>query len=201
MRDRICCTALYRRLFMNASRGIIFILAASLLVISFNGTSAIAQQDEVNTLNERARVLSQAGKTSEAIPLAQRAGLREKALGPGDPNVAESLNILAFLYNNRGRYAEAESLRKRALAIREKAFGPDHPAVWQSLHTYPTTPRRPSRRALAASGPRTVSIESHTKVMSPEAYTATSMESCRSVPQTVWAETETKATVAGLELW
>ena len=40
-----------------------------------------------------------------------------------------SLNNLAGLYDDQGRYAEAEPLYKRALAIREKALGPDHPDV------------------------------------------------------------------------
>ena len=42
---------------------------------------------------------------------------------------APSLNNLAELYASQGRYAEAEPLYKRALAIREKALGPDHPDV------------------------------------------------------------------------
>jgi tetratricopeptide (TPR) repeat protein len=34
------------------------------------------------------------------------------------------LNDLASLYQNQGRYTEAEPLYKRALAISEKALGP-----------------------------------------------------------------------------
>ena len=45
-----------------------------------------------------------------------------------------SLNNLAVLYDEQGRYAEAEPLYKRALAIREKALGPDHPDVATSLN-------------------------------------------------------------------
>ena len=45
-----------------------------------------------------------------------------------------SLNNLAVLYQGQGRYAEAEPLYKRALAIREKALGPDHPDVAASLN-------------------------------------------------------------------
>ena len=45
-----------------------------------------------------------------------------------------SLNNLAALYRTQGRYAEAEPLYKRSLAIREKALGPDHPDVAQSLN-------------------------------------------------------------------
>ena len=45
-----------------------------------------------------------------------------------------ALNNLAALYDDQGRYAEAEPLYKRALAIDEKALGPDHPDVALSLN-------------------------------------------------------------------
>ncbi len=49
-------------------------------------------------------------------------------------NAAASLSNLAGLYHDQGRYAEAEPLYKRALAIVEKALGPDHPQVATSLN-------------------------------------------------------------------
>ncbi len=52
-----------------------------------------------------------------------------KALGPDHPDVATTLRNLAALYKAQGKYAEAEPLYKRALAIWEKAMGPDHPQV------------------------------------------------------------------------
>ena len=58
----------------------------------------------------------------------------EKALGPDHPEVATSLNNLAVLYSAQGKYAEAEPLYKRSLAIHEKALGPDHPDVAISLN-------------------------------------------------------------------
>ena len=39
-----------------------------------------------------------------------------------------------MLYRDQGRYADAEPLYKRSLAIREKALGPDHPDVAMSLN-------------------------------------------------------------------
>ncbi len=36
----------------------------------------------------------------------------------------------------QGKYAEAEPLLKRALAIREKVLRPEHPHVAQSLNNY-----------------------------------------------------------------
>jgi CHAT domain-containing protein len=48
--------------------------------------------------------------------------------------VANSLNNLASLYYNQGKYAEAEPLYQRALRIREKALGLEHPDVAISLN-------------------------------------------------------------------
>ncbi len=58
------------------------------------------------------------------------------ALGPDHPDLAASLNNLAALYQAQGKYAEAEPLYKRSLAIAEKAFGPEHPIVAQALENY-----------------------------------------------------------------
>ena len=58
----------------------------------------------------------------------------EKTLGPEHPVIATALNNLAALYRTIGRYAEAEQLYKRTLAIYEKAFGPEHPGVAIALH-------------------------------------------------------------------
>jgi tetratricopeptide (TPR) repeat protein len=44
------------------------------------------------------------------------------------------LSNLAELCQEQGRYAEAEALHRRALAIREKAMGKEHPAAGFSLH-------------------------------------------------------------------
>ena len=42
---------------------------------------------------------------------------------------ATGLNNLVMLYHAQGKYAEAEPLYRRALAIWEKALGPEHPNV------------------------------------------------------------------------
>ena len=55
-------------------------------------------------------------------------------LGPDHPDVARSLNNLADLYERQGRYAEAQPLFERALAIRERAVGPDHPDTATSMN-------------------------------------------------------------------
>jgi hypothetical protein len=55
--------------------------------------------------------------------------IREKVFGPDHADVAGSLLPLAVLYKRQGRYAEAERLDFRALAILEKTLGRDHPRV------------------------------------------------------------------------
>jgi CHAT domain-containing protein/tetratricopeptide (TPR) repeat protein len=120
---------------MKYARRISFILVATLMVFSLAGGPAIAQLDAAHALSKRAVELSKAGKYSEAIPLAQRAlAIREKALGPGHPDVAVSLNNLANLYRDQGRYVDAEPLYSRSLAIWEKARGPNDPDVATSLN-------------------------------------------------------------------
>ncbi len=65
---------------------------------------------------------------------ASRAEQGQRELGPDHPNTGTLLNNLSRLSHAQGRYAEAEPLLKRALAIWEKALGPDHPNFAQSLN-------------------------------------------------------------------
>ncbi|MCE9578122.1 MAG: serine/threonine-protein kinase [Deltaproteobacteria bacterium] len=71
--------------------------------------------------------------TGAAIPLEEQAlAIREKT---GDADlIAESVNDLARLHANRGDYAEAEVLHRRALTLREQLLGAQHPLVAESLN-------------------------------------------------------------------
>ena len=63
------------------------------------------------------------------------AALKEaEKFGKQDPRLATSLNNLALLYRAQGKYAQAEPLYKRSLAIREKALGPEHPDLALNLN-------------------------------------------------------------------
>ena len=63
------------------------------------------------------------------------AALKEaEGLGPQDPRLATTLNYLALVYDAQGKYADAEPLYKRSLAILENALGPEHPDVAKSLN-------------------------------------------------------------------
>jgi CHAT domain-containing protein len=114
---------------------VIFILVFLFLLLP---ALSNAQQDkfrEAESLNQEVVKFYQQGRYSDAIRLAEKAlAIYEKALGPDHPDVALSLNNLAFLYCYMGDYARAEPLYKRSLAIYEKALGPDHPDVAQSLN-------------------------------------------------------------------
>ena len=69
------------------------------------------------TLNNQAERYKEEGRYADAKPLYKRAlAIRQEALGPDHPDVAQSLNNLADLYSAQGRHADAEPLYKRALA-------------------------------------------------------------------------------------
>ncbi|MFP6869130.1 MAG: tetratricopeptide repeat protein [Nitrospinota bacterium] len=75
------------------------------------------------------------GRYKEAEPLYLRSlAIREKALGPGHPDVAQSLGNLAARYKAQGRYKEAEPFFRRALTIYEKKLRPDHPDIATTLN-------------------------------------------------------------------
>jgi tetratricopeptide (TPR) repeat protein len=79
-------------------------------------------------LNMEGRAAFEAGNYPESgAALAQALQLREAHLAADDPDLAVSLNNLAELYRQTGRYAEAEPLYQRAIKIDEKALGPEHP--------------------------------------------------------------------------
>ncbi len=65
----------------------------------------------------------------------QALAIRNKALGPEHPDVARSLNSLAELYMEQGKYGEAEPLCNQALAIDTKVLGPEHPDVAFTLNS------------------------------------------------------------------
>jgi len=79
------------------------------------------------------RRLDQTGRQNVSLLLAKKR-LTPLSFAPDHPSVANALNNLALLYRGQGRYADAEPLHKRSLAIHEKALGPDHPIVAQSLN-------------------------------------------------------------------
>ena len=61
-------------------------------------TAPVAQEDEAAALAARAGALHRAGRSSEAIPLAEEVlAIRQKQLGPDDPGIVYAINDLALL--------------------------------------------------------------------------------------------------------
>ena len=71
-----------------------------------------------------------------ATPVVLALAIRENALGPEHPLVAQSLNNLAGLYHDQAEYDDAEPLYKRALTIGKKSLGSGHPIVAMILEEY-----------------------------------------------------------------
>ncbi len=89
---------------------------------------------EATKLTSEARGLRVKGNYDEALLLSKRAlAIREKALGRENPDIVESLNDLAGLYNTKGDYINTEPLLIRALAVNEKVFGTEHSKTADAL--------------------------------------------------------------------
>ncbi len=55
--------------------------------------------------------------------------IREKALGPKHPDIANNFNNLGSLFTSQGLYSKAENAYLRVLKIAETTFGPEHPVT------------------------------------------------------------------------
>lgn len=75
--------------------------------------------------------------------------IRENHFGSRHPDLTSSLNNLATLYTEQGRYVEAEPLFKRALVIGETELGLEHPNVASILENYATLLHKTNRRGQA----------------------------------------------------
>jgi CHAT domain-containing protein/Tfp pilus assembly protein PilF len=90
---------------------------------------------QADSLNAQVVNLHRAGRSRQALPLAQRAlAIRGRLLGEDHPDYAQSLFNLAAQYQALAEYAKAEPLFRRSLAIWEARLGRDHPDVAQSLN-------------------------------------------------------------------
>ncbi len=109
---------------------VLLLLSISIIAAPPPARAQAPGEAEIEALNDRVVELYQAGKYSEAIPLAERYAAAMKARhGENAPEYAEAINNLAQLLKATNRLAEAEPLMRRALAIDEKAYGTDHPDV------------------------------------------------------------------------
>ncbi len=86
------------------------------------------------------RARAQAGERIQAVSevegLYRRAlSIQERSLGPDHPQLANTLNNLAAMLDQQGKFTESEPLQRRALAILEKGLGPLHPDTAATLTT------------------------------------------------------------------
>ena len=115
------------------------------------------EEKEANRLEQQGIELYQQGKYIEATNIFERVLEIRKRIYPEDhPDVATSLNNLAFLYNNQGRYADAEplyieatNLFERVLEIRKQIYPEEHPYVATSLNNLAELYRNQGRYAEA----------------------------------------------------
>lgn len=72
------------------------------------------------------------------VPLQRSLEIRETALDPDHPRVAQSLHQLASVYVQWKKFGNAEQLYKQALEISENAYGVDHPYTARELEALAT---------------------------------------------------------------
>ncbi|RMC05288.1 hypothetical protein DUI87_18475 [Hirundo rustica rustica] len=98
--------------------------------------SMICLADLYETLG---RFLKDLGLLSQAVaPLQRSLEIRETALDPDHPGVAQSLHQLAGVYVQWKKFGNAEQLYKQALEISENAYGAEHPRVARELDALAT---------------------------------------------------------------
>ncbi|MGH7204581.1 MAG: tetratricopeptide repeat protein [Nitrospiraceae bacterium] len=106
--------------------------ASSLFVLGCTGSSDPAARWEKDSA--KASEAFQQGRYAEAETLWESALKDAESFQPEDPRLVVSLKNLAQLYDDQKKYADAEPLYQRLLAIDEKTLGPDHPDVATILY-------------------------------------------------------------------
>jgi eukaryotic-like serine/threonine-protein kinase len=60
--------------------------------------------------------------------------VRRRVLGPEHPDTLISMNNLALLYREQGRYGQAEPLFTKVLKVRRRVLGPEHPDTLDTIN-------------------------------------------------------------------
>ena len=108
----------------------VLVAVAALAVLTSPGP---ARGQDLGQLDRQYKAELEAGRYRAAERIARR-GLEVAAASRDELAVGSWCNGLGLALYDQGRYAEAEPLYKRALAIAEKALGPDHPDVASCLN-------------------------------------------------------------------
>ena len=109
-------------------------LLALLLCLAVLVSPAVAQSVDPLIRRYNQLINSQAPDYAAALALAQQIEAIQRArLGTRHPNYSDSLKMVAFVYNEMARYAEAEQWYDRMLANREEVYGAGHIRVAETL--------------------------------------------------------------------
>lgn len=87
----------------------------------------------------------EAGRYNEAERQLKVALANAEKFGPKDLRLASTLNRLAQVYHDQGKYTQAEPLYRRSLTLVEKALGSSHPDVAANLNNLATLYRDEGR--------------------------------------------------------
>lgn len=109
-------------------------LATLVILAGLSGGYGYAQESAWEMHTEDGLEALREGKYSEAEHLFSLAVTEAEKLGPSDARLTDSLNHLAEVYKQEGKYAESELAIKRAITIKEHTLGPDDPSVATSLN-------------------------------------------------------------------
>jgi len=87
------------------------------------------------TMKDLARAVADGGNLNGAIPLMRRAVSMERTLYPNEPHpdLAEALNDMGLLLDERGDLDESEKFYREALAMYQRLLGDKHPYVATAL--------------------------------------------------------------------
>ena len=116
------------------NRGIIWL--SGVLGFSFYLACTSVDSTAWENYSDAGRERYEQARYAEAEELFFAALKEAESFGEKDTRLATTLNELALLFTDQGKYAEAEPFFQRSLAIREKALGPEHPDVATSLENY-----------------------------------------------------------------
>jgi CHAT domain-containing protein/tetratricopeptide (TPR) repeat protein len=110
-----------------------FLAVATLVLLVCIPSSA--QEARWKELFAQAGQLKQQGKPVQALPIAQEAErVAEATFGLQNANTLASINRLATIYDDLGRYSEAEPLYKRAIGVGIKTLGPESEGIGAMLN-------------------------------------------------------------------
>jgi tetratricopeptide (TPR) repeat protein len=87
------------------------------------------------TMKDLARAVADGGNLNDAVPLMRKAVAMERSLYPNEPHpdLAEALNDMGLLLDERGDLDESEKFYRESLAMYQRLLGDKHPYVATAL--------------------------------------------------------------------